>query len=93
MPVKVRIPSPLQGITGGKPEVEAGGRDVLDLLDQIERAHPGFKEKVCDEQGKIRRYLNIYVNEQDIRALAGDRTPLKDGDHVAIIPAIAGGGF
>ena len=91
MPVTVRIPTPLQRITSGKGEVPCDGTTISELLADLERKHPGVKERICDEQGKLRRFVNVFVNEEDIRFLQGDQTPVKDGDEVSIIPAIAGG--
>ncbi|MEO7862172.1 MAG: ubiquitin-like small modifier protein 1 [Nitrospirales bacterium] len=89
--IKVRIPTPLRPMTGGKSEVEIAGNTVSEIIDNLGSAHPGMKERVYDEQGEVRRFINIYVNEEDIRFLTGKDTPLKDGDEVSIIPAIAGG--
>lgn len=89
--IKVRIPTPLRPMTGGKSEVEIAGNTVSEIIDNLGCAHPGIKERVYDEQGEVRRFINIYVNEEDIRFLTGKETPLKDGDEVSIIPAIAGG--
>ena len=91
MPIKVRIPQPLQKLTSGKELVEAEGASVKDLLLNLENNFPGIKDRICDETGKIRRFINIYVNEEDIRFSQGDSTILKDSDEVSIIPAIAGG--
>jgi sulfur-carrier protein len=89
--IKVRIPTPLRPMTGGKSEVEIPGNTVSEIIDNLGSAHPGIKERLFDEQGEVRRFINIYVNEEDIRFLTGKETPLKDGDEVSIIPAIAGG--
>ena len=91
MAVTVRIPTPLQWLTNGQGEVQAEGKTVTDLLADLEKRHPGIKERICDETGKLRRFVNVFVNEEDIRFLQGDQTALKDGDEVSIIPAIAGG--
>ncbi len=91
MPITVRIPTPLQKLTGDKAEIMASGGTVQDMLLDLERQYPGFKDRLCDPQGKLRRFVNIYVNEEDIRFLKAEATPLKDGDEVSIIPAIAGG--
>ena len=91
MSITVRIPTPLQKLTGDKTEIAASGGTVQDLLVDLERQYPGFKDRLCDPQGKLRRFVNIYVNEEDIRFLKQEDTPLKDGDEVSIIPAIAGG--
>ncbi|MDO8603732.1 MAG: MoaD/ThiS family protein [Candidatus Omnitrophota bacterium] len=91
MSIKVRIPTPLQKMTQNKTEVELSGSNIRELIDDLERNFPGIKERICDEKGKIRRFINIYVNEEDIRFLKQDQTSLKDGDEISIIPAIAGG--
>ncbi|MBI2496207.1 MAG: MoaD/ThiS family protein [Candidatus Omnitrophica bacterium] len=91
MPITVRIPTPLQRMTNGQGEVSCEGRTVAELLGNLEQRYPGIKERICDNQGKLRRFVNVFVNEEDIRFLQGDQTPVKDGDEVSIIPAIAGG--
>ena len=91
MAVKVRIPTPLQRLTGGQGEVACEGKTVVELLGDLDRRYPGIKERICDEQGKLRRFVNVFVNEEDIRFMQGDQTSIKDGDEVSIIPAIAGG--
>ncbi len=91
MSIKVRIPTPLQKLTANAAEVEIEGKTVQELIENLEKKFPGIKERITDEQGKPRRFVNIYVNEEDIRFLHLDKTPLKDGDEVSIIPAIAGG--
>ncbi|VAX24819.1 MoaD/ThiS family protein clustered with threonine synthase [hydrothermal vent metagenome] len=89
--VKVRIPTPLQKLTGNKGEVEGEGLDIKDMFDNLEKKFPGFKERIYDEEGALRRFINIYVNEEDIRFLDGEKTALNDGDDISVIPAIAGG--
>ena len=91
MAITVRIPTPLQRLTHGQSEVQADGSTVKNLLEDLNRRYPGVKERICDENGKLRRFVNVFVNEEDIRFMQGDDTPLKDGDEVSIIPAIAGG--
>lgn len=91
MSVKVKIPSPLQKITKDQEEVEASGDTVAAVLADLEKSYPGIQDRICDDKGKVRRFVNIYVNEEDIRFLKGEETPLKDGDELSIIPAIAGG--
>ncbi|HZC67697.1 MAG TPA: MoaD/ThiS family protein [Nitrospirales bacterium] len=91
--VKVRIPTPLRPLTGGKSEVAAPASDIQSLIDSLNGQFPGLKDRVCDDKGEIRRFVNIYLNEEDIRFLKGKHTPLKDGDEVSIVPAIAGGTF
>jgi molybdopterin synthase sulfur carrier subunit len=91
MAISVHIPTPLRKLTGNKSEVEAEASTVGELVDALESAHAGIKEKLLDEGGDIRRYVNMYVNDEDIRFLDGKDTSLKDGDSVSIVPAIAGG--
>ena len=91
MTIKVRIPAPLQKLTKDKGLVESEGKSIRELVENLEKKYPGIRERIYDEAGKVRRFLNIYVNEEDIRFLQMDSTPLKDGDEVSIIPAIAGG--
>jgi molybdopterin synthase sulfur carrier subunit len=89
--IKVRIPTPLRALTKGQGEVESAGATIADLIGQLNAAYPGIKDRLCDEQGELRRFVNIYVNEEDIRFLRGKETALKSGDDVSIVPAIAGG--
>ena len=91
MSIQVRIPTPLQKLTNNQAEVKAQGASIKELIDDLEKNFPGFKDRICDEKGKIRKFRNIYVNEEDVRFLQQDETPLKDNDEVSIIPAIAGG--
>ena len=91
MPIKVRIPTPLQKFTKNRQEVECTGSTVREVIEDLEKNYPGIKERLCDEKDNVRRFINIYVNEEDVRFLQQDRTPLKDGDEISIIPAIAGG--
>ncbi|MEO1131522.1 MAG: MoaD/ThiS family protein [Cyanobacteria bacterium J06639_1] len=91
MAVKVLIPTPLQKLTNNQAEVSCDGSTIQDLLDSLESSCPGIKARLCDESGELRRFVNFYVNNEDIRFLDGSKTALKDGDEVSIIPAIAGG--
>lgn len=91
MPVLVRVPTPLRPITKGAGEVYAKGATVAEMVDDLERQFPGLRERLVEGGGEIRRFINFYVNEEDIRFLQGRDTPLKDGDEVSIVPAIAGG--
>ncbi len=91
MTVSVRIPTPLRKLTGGADEVNIEGANVGEMIDNLEAAHPGLKERLCDENGEIRRFVNVYVNDEDVRFMDGRATALKDGDEVSIVPAIAGG--
>lgn len=91
MTVKVLIPTPLQKFTDNKATIECGGSNVDELIDALETNCPGIKARICDETGKPRRFLNLYVNSEDIRFLDGTDTTLSDGDEVSIVPAVAGG--
>lgn len=91
MTVKVLIPTALQKFTNEKATIECSGNSVSELLDSLEQSCPGIKERLCDDQGKPRRFLNFYVNSEDIRFLEGTDTSLQDGDEVSIVPAVAGG--
>jgi molybdopterin synthase sulfur carrier subunit len=90
MSTTVRIPTPLRSLTGGNDEVAAEGRTVAELIDNLEKNHPGMRERLLDEKG-VRRFVNIYIGEEDIRFLEGLKTELKSGDTVSLVPAIAGG--
>jgi sulfur-carrier protein len=92
MVVNVHIPIPLRKLTRGQAQVQADACTVRDLMDRLEAAYTGLGAKLCDENGQVRRYINVYVNDEDIRFLGGMDSALKDGDRVAIVPAIAGGG-
>jgi molybdopterin synthase sulfur carrier subunit len=91
MPVLVRIPTPLRSLTKGSAEVQVKGQTVGDLVESLEGQFPGMRERLVDETGELRRFINVYVNEEDIRFLDGKETALKEGDQVSIVPAIAGG--
>ena len=91
MSVRVRVPTPLRKFTNGADEVNAQGINVRAIVDDLERSYPGIRERICDETGKIRRFVNVYVNGDDIRFLQNLETSLKDGDNISIVPAIAGG--
>jgi len=91
MAVTVRIPTPLRKFTGDKADVEVEGSTVGEVLDSLEAGYGGIKERLMDESGAVRRFVNIYVNDEDIRFLDGTGTPVSDGDSVTIVPAIAGG--
>ena len=90
MAITVRIPTPLRTLTGGADEVAIAGATVREVIDNLEKKHPGLKERLCDEKG-VRRFVNIYANEEDIRFLDNLDTSVKEGDSVSIVPAIAGG--
>ena len=91
MAVPVRIPTPLRSVTKGAAEVQAAGDTVSAVIEDLERQFPGLRDRLIDEGGELRRFINIYVNEEDIRFLEGAKTTLKAGDSVSIVPAIAGG--
>jgi molybdopterin synthase sulfur carrier subunit len=91
LPIRVKIPTPLQKLVDNQAEITAEGEDIMGLIDDMEVRYPGIKERICDEQGKVRRFVNIYLNGEDIRFMNTERTKLKSGDEVSIIPAIAGG--
>ncbi len=91
MAIKVLIPTALQKFTNDHATIECSGTNVAELIDSMETNCPGIKAKLCDEQGKPRRFLNFYVNSEDIRFLEGTDTNLNDGDEVSIVPAVAGG--
>jgi len=91
MAVKVLIPTPLRNLTNNLAEVNAEGKTISELIDNLEKNYKGLKDRLCDESGKIRRFVNIYLNEEDIRFLQSESTTVKEGDQVSIVPAIAGG--
>lgn len=86
----VRIPTPLRTLTGGEDQVQAAGDTVKDVIETLEKNHPGIRERLLDEKG-VRRFVNIYVGDEDIRFLDGLATTLKPSDEISIVPAIAGG--
>lgn len=87
----VRIPTPLRKLTNGQEEVKAAGATVADLITSLESQYPGIKDRICDETGKVRRFVNIFANDEDIRFLKNLETPIKETDEISIVPAIAGG--
>ena len=87
----VRIPTPLRKLTNDLEVVSAAGANVGELLDNLDKAFPGLRDRICDEQGNVRRFVNIFVNDEDIRFLEERATLVKDTDEVSIVPAIAGG--
>jgi len=93
MEVHVRIPTPLKKLAGEQDVIKAKGTTVGEVLQWLTETYPGLKERLRDEQGEVRRFINIYVNDEDIRFIQNLETPLKEGDHVSIIPAIAGGAY
>ena len=91
MAKKVRIPTPLRKLTNNEEVVEVDAATVNEAIAELQARFPGFKERLLDENGAVRRFVNVYVNEEDIRFLQNQQTKLKDGDEISIIPAIAGG--
>ena len=91
MSIKVLVPTALQKFSNNQATVECSGNNITELFDSLETACPGIKARLCDEKGQPRRFLNLYVNSEDIRFLDGAATSLKDGDEVSIVPAVAGG--
>jgi molybdopterin converting factor small subunit len=87
----VRIPTPLRKYTQGKEEVDVSGDNVGELLTNLESAYPGIRERICDESGAVRRFVNVFVADEDIRFLDNLDTPVGESDEVSIVPAIAGG--
>ena len=88
---KILIPQPLRRITNDTSIISTDAATLADAVDGLEQQYPGIKERICDEQGEIRRFVNIYVNGEDVRFLDALRTPLKPADEVSIVPAVAGG--
>ena len=91
MPIPVSIPTPLRPLTDNLDTVEVDGATIADLLAALDKKYPGIGERLLDAQGNVRRFVNIYVNGEDVRFLEEKATPVKDGDEVSIVPAIAGG--
>lgn len=91
MSVLVRIPTPLQKLVGDKAEVQADGGTLREVVNSLAAQNAEFKTRLLDDSGELRRFVNVYVNEEDVRFLQKLDTPLKDGDEVSIVPAIAGG--
>jgi sulfur-carrier protein len=91
MATKVRIPTPLRKLTNNEEMVEVNAKSVGEAITELQLRYPGIQERLVDEKGEVRRFVNVYVNEEDIRFLKNQHTPLKDGDEISIIPAIAGG--
>lgn len=91
MAVQVLVPTPLQKITKNQSELSIDGGSIKEVLANLEADYPGMRERLYDEGGQLRRFVNIYLNEEDIRFLNGEQTEVSDGDKVSIVPAIAGG--
>jgi sulfur-carrier protein len=91
MAAKVRIPAPLRKLTQEQPVVDCQGTTIEEVLASLEKQYPGIKERICDENGQIRRFINVFVNGEDIRFKDGPKTTVAEGAEISIIPAIAGG--
>ena len=91
MAVKVLIPTPLQKFVGDRASLDCEAGSITQLVDVLEAQHPGIKARLCDDSGKLRRFVNFYLNSEDIRFMENEATVLSDGDEVSIVPAIAGG--
>ena len=91
MSVTVRIPTPLRRVTNGQDKVSVEGSTLVEIIDSLHTEYPGIKERICDDQGELRNFVNVYVNGEDIRFLQGLSTATKAGDEISIVPAVAGG--
>ncbi len=91
MSATVKIPTPLRKLTNNEAEIEIQASTVREAIAEMQARYPGIKERLVDENGEVRRFVNVYVNEEDIRFLQNQDTPIKENDEVSIIPAIAGG--
>ena len=91
MATSIRIPTPLRKLTNEQEVVQAEGSNIQEILDHLDTTYPGLKERICDEEGNVRRFVNIFINDEDIRFLDEKTTAVKDGDEISIVPAIAGG--
>ena len=91
MAITVRIPTPLRRVTDGQDKVDTEGETLRQLIDSMESQYPGIKERLCDEDGNLRNFVNVYVNGEDVRFMDGIDSATGDGDEVSIVPAVAGG--
>lgn len=91
MSVRIKIPTPLRKLTAEQDVVNGNGENLGQCIETLEQEYPGLKDRLCDEQGDLRRFVNVFVNGEDVRFLSGLQTPLKAGDEVSIVPAVAGG--
>ena len=91
MAVNVLIPTPLQQLTGNTDLVQVSAGSIREMVDLLSSSYPGIRDRLCDDAGKLRRFMNVYVNGEDIRSLQREDTVLKDGDEISLVPAIAGG--
>jgi molybdopterin synthase sulfur carrier subunit len=91
MPNTIRIPTPMRKLTNDQELVQAAGANIGELIDDLEKTFPGIKERLCDQNGNVRRFVNIFLNDEDIRFLEDKATAVRQGDEISIVPAIAGG--
>lgn len=91
MSIVVRIPTPLRRLTGGLDKVEVEGASLQGVIDAMNQEYPGIRERICDDNGDLRNFVNVYVNGEDVRFLQGLETPTNSGDEVSVVPAVAGG--
>ena len=91
MAITVRIPTPLRRVTDGQDKVDTNGATLREIIDSMESQFPGIKERLCDENGDLRNFVNVYVNGEDVRFLEGIHSATGDGDEISIVPAVAGG--
>ena len=91
MSIVVRIPTPLRRLTNGQDKVDVEGDSLGGVIDAMNEQHPGIRERICDDQGQLRNFVNVYVNGEDVRFLQGMETPMSTGDEVSVVPAVAGG--
>ncbi|HAL47336.1 MAG: MoaD/ThiS family protein [SAR202 cluster bacterium] len=91
MSITVRIPTPLRRVTDGQDKVDVEGSTIKEIIDSLDGQFPAIKERLCDEQGQLRNFVNIYVNGEDLRFLDGIDSSVKEGDEISIVPAVAGG--
>ena len=91
MAITVRIPTPLRRVTDGQDKVDTEGATLAQIIDSMESQYPGIKERLCDEDGNLRNFVNVYVNGEDVRFLDGIDSATGDGDEISIVPAVAGG--
>jgi molybdopterin synthase sulfur carrier subunit len=91
MGVLVRIPTPLRRLTKGQDKLDVSATTISEMIEKLETSYPGFRERLVDEGGELRYFVNIYLNGEDVRFLKGLKTPMKSGDEISIVPAVAGG--
>ncbi len=91
MSIVVRIPTPLRRLTDGQDKVDVAGDSLSGVIDAMNEQYPGIRERICDDQGQLRNFVNVYVNGEDVRFLQGLETATTDGDEVSVVPAVAGG--